>query len=92
MHPNVDELAGIKKFYEEQDRDRHLSCRESCACTLAQGERYCPESESNWKSAVEFFTDIPRISDRCETRIVPSGALSNGKSRAACAAGVKTAG
>jgi SAM-dependent methyltransferase len=22
MHPNVDELAGIKKFYEEQDRDR----------------------------------------------------------------------
>jgi hypothetical protein len=34
-----------------------------------------------------FLTDIPRIPDRCETRIVPSGVLSNGKSRTACAAG-----
>src|ERR1700722_4204522 len=32
--------------------------------------------------------DIPRIPDRCGTRIVPSGVLSNGKSRTACAAGV----
>ena len=32
-------------------------------------------------------TDIPRIPDRCETRIVPPGVLSNGKSRTACAAG-----
>jgi 3-methyladenine DNA glycosylase Mpg len=34
-----------------------------------------------------MLTDIPRIPDRCETRIVPSGVLSNGKSRTACAAG-----
>ena len=35
----------------------------------------------------DTLTDIPRIPDRCETRIVPSGVLSNGKSRPACAAG-----
>jgi hypothetical protein len=34
-----------------------------------------------------ILSDIPRIPDRCETRIVPSGVLSNGKSRAAGAAG-----
>jgi hypothetical protein len=33
------------------------------------------------------LADIPRIPDRCETRIVPSGVLSNAKSRTACAAG-----
>ena len=32
-------------------------------------------------------TDIPRIPDRCEARIVPPGVLSNGKSRAASVAG-----
>ena len=35
---------------------------------------------------LRILPDIPRIPDRCETRIVPSGVLSNGKSRTAWAA------